>query len=316
MKTRWKRLACTAALLFVAVTALCWWALTNRADRQTESLLDYAMLDLDATLNGSIDTMLMHAADSIAEQLGRPKPLSPGEIALIARQRDLDEVNIVSRDGFFIASTDAGLVGLTMADRPKSAEFLVLTNGVRHALSHAFRPGAHNTEVRRKYVGVAFPGGNGLVQVGVDEGRVTKMFPSIMGFIFDGWLLGEHGWFLCADLADGHLISNPARHRDEAECLSETGYDPRAPEAVEDGRTTFRMRIFGEICYCRAVVFCGHRVIAALPPSEFHSTRTAYAAIVATILAGVLTLVVLLVRRIDMASPTGLLGFSESAQAV
>ncbi|MBR1836860.1 MAG: SpoIIE family protein phosphatase [Kiritimatiellae bacterium] len=300
MTSRWKTFAWAAALFYVILVLFSWSALTHRAMLQTESMLDYALLDLDATLNGSIDTMLMHAADSITEQLGRPQELSPERIALIARQRDLDEVNVVARDGTFLASTDPRLVGLTMADRPKSREFLVLTNGVRHALSHHFRPGAHNPDVRRKYVGVAFPGGDGLVQVGVDETRVTGMFPSIMGFIFDGWLLGETGFFLCSDLSDGHLISNPARHRDEAKFLAETGYDPDAPDVREDGKTTFRQRLFGDLCDCRAVVFCGHRVIAALPPAEYYSTRTFYVALIAVVLGLVTLAFVLLVRRIDI----------------
>ena len=288
-----------AVAVFVAATAATWFAASRRAARQTESMLDYAMLDLDSTLNGSIDTMLMHAADSIVEELGTARPVDPDRIALIAAQRDVDEVNVVARDGTFLASTDARLLGHTMADRKASAAFLVLTNGVRKAYSQAFRPGAHNPDVRRKYVGVAFPGGNGLVQVGVDESRITKMFPAIMAFIFDGWLLGETGFFLCSDLNDGHLISNPARHRDEARFLAETGYDPDAPGIVEDGKTTFRMRLFGELCDCRAVVFCGHRVVAALPPAEYYGVRTLFTAVMAAALATVLSLFVLLLWRID-----------------
>ena len=123
-----------------------------------------------------------------------------------------------------------------------------------------------------------------------------------MGFIFDAWLLGEKGFFLCADLADGHLISNPARHRDEAKFLAETGYDPEAPGVVEDGRTTFNATLFGAPHDCRAVVFCGHRVVAALPPGEYYSTRTFYVALIATVLGLVTLAFVLLVRRIDIAS--------------
>ncbi|MBP5285596.1 MAG: SpoIIE family protein phosphatase [Kiritimatiellae bacterium] len=295
-------ISCSAAALY-AVLLLCGWnALTRRAWRQTESMLDYAMLDLDATLNGSIDTMLMHAADSIVEQLGEPKALAPEAIALIARQRGLDEVNVIARDGTILASTDSRLTGLTMADRPKSAEFLSLTNGVRHALSHPFRPGAHIPDVRRKYVGVAFPGGAGIVQVAIDESRMVSMLPSILGFVFDEWRLGEHGFFLCADLADGRLISNPARHRDEARNLAGTGYDPGADAVREDGKTTFRQRLFGEECDCRALVFCGHRIVAALPPAEFYSARTFFAGVMAVVMAGVFALLVFLVRRNDIAA--------------
>ena len=287
-----------AVAVWCAAVALTWVAATRRAARQTESMLDYAMLDLDATLTGSIDTMLMHVGRSIVEELGAPGPYPEERMKLVAEQRDIDEVNVVSREGVVVASSDRAQVGFPMAERKESAPFLVLTNGVRTAFSNPFRFSTHDTTVRRKYVGVAFPGGDGFVQIAVREPRVTAMFPAIMGFIFDGWLLGEKGFFLCADIKDGHLISNPARHRDEARFLAETGYDPAAPGVVEDAKTTFRTTLFGAVHDCRAVVFCGHRIVAALPPAEYYGVRTLFTAVMGSLLAAVLGLFVALLWRI------------------
>ena len=299
MNERWKTFAWAAALFYLVLLSFNWSALTRRADLQTKSMLDYAMLDYDATVMAAIDSMLMHAADSIVAEFGAPSPQPAERMALVAGQRELDEINVVAPDGRILASTDPKLVGVTMVDRKKSAEFLVLTNGTRHAFSQPFRQGAHNPEVRRKYVGVAFPNGNGFIQVGIDEAHVTKIFPSMMDFIFDGWLLGRTGFFLCADVNDGRLISNPARHRDEADFLSETGYDPDDPVVREDGKTSFRQKIFGEVCDCRAAIYCGHRIIACLPPAEYYNARTFYANVMAFILAMVFIVFVLLFRRID-----------------
>ncbi len=299
MNQSWKTFAWAAALFYAVLLAFIWSALTRRAFLQTESMLDYAMLDLDSTLNGSIDTMLMHVGESIAEELGSAQPLTTERAATLVAQRDIDEVNVFDRTGLNIGSSDPRLPGTRINDNSKSAPFMILTNGIRHAYSQAFRAGAHNPDVRRKYVGVAFPGGDGFIQVGIDESHVTRMFPSIMGFIFDAWLLGETGFFLCADLDDGHLISNPARHRDEARFLVETGYNPEDPAIREDGKTTFRQRLFGDVCDCRAVLFCGHRVIAALPPAEYYGTRTVYAFVMAFVLGLVLLLFVVLFRRIE-----------------
>ena len=288
-----------AIALWGAAIVVTWGAATHRAWTQTESMLDYAMLDLDATLIGAIDTMLMRAADLIAADLGAASAVPHSRAAALAARYGVDELNVADRNGTILSSNEKRLIGVSMADKPKSAEFLVLTNGVRHAFSQPFRRGAHNPEALRKYVGVAFPGGEGYVQVGLDETHVTKMLPSILDFIFDGWLLGEKGFFLCADMGDGHLISNPARHRDQAKFLSETGYDPTAPGVVEDGSTTFRTRLFGTVHDCRAMVFCGHRVVAALPPAEFYTTRTLYVVTVGLVLFLVLGLFVALLRRID-----------------
>ncbi len=300
--SRWKKLAWAAALFYLVLHSINWSALTHRAEIQTESLLDYAMRGLDSTVNGAIDAMLMHAADSIVSELGKAGPQTAERMALIARQRDLDEINIVTREGTIVASTDSRLIGANLGDNPKSAPFLALTNGNSLALSQPFRQGAHNPDVRRKYLGVGFPEGEGFVQCGVDESRMISAFPSIMGFLFDEWILGETGFFLCADMGDGHLVSNPARHRDEAAFLAETGYDTSAPQVVEDGRTTFKMRLFGDLCDCRAMRFCGHRVIAALPPAEYYTTRTFYAVTMAIVVGAVLLTLVLLVRRIDIDS--------------
>ena len=300
MNERWKTFAWAAALFYAVLLSFNWSVLTRRADLQTKSMLDFAMLDYDATVMAAIDSMLMHAADSIVADLGSPSPQPADRMALFASQRELDEINVVAPDGRILASTDPNLVGVSMTEKKQAAEFMVLTNGTRHAFSQPFRQGAHNPEFRRKYVGVAFPKGNGFIQVGIDESHVTKMFPSIMDFIFEGWLLGSTGFYLCADVTDGHLISNPARHRDEAQFLSETGYNPDDPVVREDGKTTFRQRLFGDLCDCRAAIYCGYRVIACLPPAEYYSARTFYAAVMAVILAVVFTVFVLLFRRIDM----------------
>ena len=298
MKRRYVILIAAVAL-FLGMLTLTWSLCTRRAKRQTESMLDYAILDLRDTLNGSIDTMLMQIGESIIDELGKAEPISVEYAQRIIARHHIDELNVLDRTGRNLGSSDGHLVGTSMKDSPKSGAFMVLAEGERHAFSQPFRAGVHNPNVRRKYVGVAFPDGNGFIQVGIDELHVTRMFPSIMGFIFDEWLLGETGFFLCADVRLGRLISNPARHRDEARFLAETGYDHNDPMVIEDGTTTFSRRLFGEVCDCRAIIFAGHRIIAALPPAEFYHTRTLYTVVMAFVLAVVLSSFVMLLWRID-----------------
>ncbi len=289
----------TAVILYAAMLAATWVVSTRRAWQQTKSMLDYAILDLTATVEGSIDTLLMHVAEMVIDELKEPKPLSTSEIVAIADRMDIDELNVVDRTGRILASSDARLIGKSMKDNPKPAEFMVLCDGKRHVLSQPFRAGASNPDARRKYVGIAFQGGNGFVQVGIDESHLTQMFPSIMDFIFDEWLLGEKGFFLCASTKDGRLISNPARHRDEALFIAETGYAPDSASVIEDGKTTFRQRLFGDTCDCRTIIFAGHRIVAALPLAEYYTTRTIYTYIMALVLAIVLASFVMLLWRID-----------------
>ena len=291
-----------AVLLYAGMVTATWFIATHHAHRKAETLLDNAMEDLDSTINDSVATMLMHVAESIVDELGEAKPLSPERAKIIADQRDIDEFNVIDRDGRVIASADPHLVGVSMMDFPTSAEFMVLTKGKRHAFTQPFRPGAHNPDVRRKYVGVPFPNGDGIIQVGMDETRATKKFPAIMEFILDGWVLDETGFFLCASIKDGHLISSPARYRSQAFYLTQTGYDQSDKTVVEDGMTTFRQILYGEVCECRAIIFAGHRIIAAIPLQEIYSMRTNFTAFMAIVLATVIGIFVMLLWRIDVAS--------------
>lgn len=278
-----------AAALYVALMAVTWSVGTRQAAQKTEAQLDYAILDFRSTIGGAIDTMLGYVAGAIVRELHSPRSLTLAETADLADRYDMDEVNVVSRDGVIIASNDPHCIGRSMRDGAKTAEFLVLTNGVTETVSQQFRAGVHNPGVRRKYLGIAFPGGDGFVQVGLDERHLATMLPTMLGYIFDEWLLGRTGFFLCADAATDRLISNPVRHRDEATSLSGAGFDYEAakPYEIRDEETvgeTFVQRLFGEKCYCRSYVFGGHRFVPALPEHEYYDTRSAYFTVLGVLL--------------------------------
>ena len=268
-----------ALALYAALMAVAWVVGTKSAREKTEAQLDYAVMDVHDTVAGAIDTMLGHVARTAVRHIGKPHRMSIERMAEGARELDIDEVNTVDRDGMIIASNDPKCLGVMMAGDPVMDEFMKLTNGVTETVSQPFRPHARNSEFRAKYLAAAFPGGDGFVQVGLDERRLAKMLPSILGYIFDEWLLGSSGFFLCADMETGRLISNPSRHRDEATTLAEAGYDLEAAkryEVVAKGKSygkTFEQRLFGEMCYCRAFILGGHRFVAALPEREYYDAR-------------------------------------------
>ena len=293
-----------AAALYGALMSVTWTIGTARAVKATESLLDFGFLNLHDTLAGAIDTMLGHVARTAVRHLGEANELSLDEMGTVALELDIDEVNAVTREGRIIASNDPHCLGVIMAGDPVMEPFMELTNGVTATVSQPFRAHARNPKVRAKYLAAAFPGGNGFVQVGLDEGRLSRMLPSILGYIFDEWLLGKTGFFLCADGVTNRLISNPSRHRDEARTLAESGYrikDAAPYEIVLDGKSTgetFEQELFGEKCYCRASVFAGHRFVAAVPQREYYGTRNVYMGVLAVLLFVVIGAFALFVDRI------------------
>ena len=290
--------------LYAALMLVTWSIGTRQAEEKTEAQLDYGVLDVHDTVAGAIDTMLGHVARTAVRHIGRPKPMSMERMKAGAKELDIDEVNLVSREGVIVASSDPHCLGVVMADDPVMDGFMALTNGVVATVSQPFRPHARNPEVRAKYLAAAFPRGDGFVQVGLDERRLKRMLPDILGYIFDEWLFGRTGFFLCADMDSGRLISNPSRHRNEARTLAEAGYaveEAKKHEVITDGKAsgkTFVQILFGEKCYCRAFLFGGHRFVAALPEREYYGTRDMFFTVFGVLFLVVLGAFAILIERI------------------
>ncbi|MBQ6142678.1 MAG: SpoIIE family protein phosphatase [Kiritimatiellae bacterium] len=284
----------TALVLHVVLMTIISAINDQQARTNTEWQLDYSVIDVHDTVAGAIDTMLGHVARTAVRHIGTAHAMPMERMEAGAKELDIDEVNVVNREGRIIASNDPHCMGVMMAGDPVMDAFMKLTNGTTETVSQPFRPHARNPKFRAKYLAAAFPGGDGFVQVGLDERRLAKMLPSILGYIFDEWMLGRTGFFLCSDMETGRLISNPSRHRDEARTLAEAGYDVEKAakyEIVANGKSygeTFVQTLFGEKCYCRAFVYGGHRFVAALPEREFYGTRRTIGSVFGPILFVVL----------------------------
>lgn len=285
------------AVLYAALLAVTWTIETRQARKKTEALLEYAILDMRDSIGGALDTTMGYIGVTAIRRLGTPRARTLDEMRRLADELRVDEVNVVDRAGRILASSDPAVLGGSMLAKPESAAFQVLTNGTTKTFSQAFRAGALNPGVRRKYLGVAFPNGDGYVQVGYDERRLERVLPTLMGFIYDEWVVGETGFLLCADMATGRLVSNPSRHRDEARTLSDTGFDaaaapgagkPLPREEAQEASRTFVQTVFGRRSFCRSYVFGGHRLVAVVPTAEFYDSRNLSVAVMAASLAFVL----------------------------
>lgn len=285
--------------------AVAWDLGTRQARTKTEWQLDYGVMDVYDTVAGAIDTMLNHVARTAVRRIGSPRYIPMDQMSRYAKELDVDEINVVDREGKIIASNDPCCMGVVMAGDPVMDDFMRLTNGTVKSVSQPFRPHARNSAFRAKYLASAFPGGNGFVQVGLDERRLSKMLPHILENVFDGWIFGRTGFFLCASVEDDRLVSNPSRHRNKARTFEEAGCDTSAVAACEivaDGKTygkTFVQTLYGEKCYCRAFVFGAHRFVAALPEREFYDTRDIFAVIFGILLFVVLSSFAFFLDRIS-----------------
>ena len=289
-----KRIIVAAALcLYAALLAVVWHVCTSRARAMTEALLDYAVSDIRLAMDGAIDTMLEHVAVTCARRFGRADRHTREEVDSVAHLFDIDELCIVDRAGIVIASNDPDSLGVDMNKKEATQPFAALTNGTTKVVTQPFRSHAYSKS-RRKYLGVPFPGGDGYVQVGMDEARMPKMINTQLSFLFDAEM-GDTVCYLCADMETGSLVSTYLEGC-ETPTLEEIGFDA---SDVSDPNVTFEQTLFGDKAFCRSYVFGGHRFIMVVPSAEFYGTRDVLMVVMTILLALVLGAFVVLLLRIS-----------------
>ena len=289
-----KRIIVAAALcLYATLLAVVWHVCTSRARAMTEALLDYAVSDIRLAMDGAIDTMLEHVAVTCARRFGRADRHTREEVDSVAHLFDIDELCIVDRAGIVIASNDPDSLGVDMNKKESTRPFAALTNGTTKVVTQPFRSHAYSKS-RRKYLGVPFPGGDGYVQVGMDEARMPKMINTQLSFLFDAEM-GDTVCYLCADMETGSLVSTYLEGC-ETPTLEEIGFDA---SDVSDPNVTFEQTLFGDKAFCRSYVFGGHRFIMVVPSAEFYGTRDVLMVVMTILLALVLGAFVVLLLRIS-----------------
>ena len=289
-----KRIIVAAALcLYATLLAVVWHVCTSRARAMTEALLDYAVSDIRLAMDGAIDTMLEHVAVTCARRFGRADRHTREEVDSVAHLFDIDELCIVDRAGIVIASNDPDSLGVDMNKKESTRPFAALTNGTTKVVTQPFRSHAYSKS-RRKYLGVPFPGGDGYVQVGMDEARMPKMINTQLSFLFDAEM-GDTVCYLCADMETGSLVSTYLEGC-ETPTLEEIGFDA---SDVSDPNVTFEQTLFGDKAFCRSYVFGGHRFIMVVPSAEFYGTRDVLMVVMTILLAMVLGAFVVLLLRIS-----------------
>ncbi|MBO6166988.1 MAG: SpoIIE family protein phosphatase [Kiritimatiellae bacterium] len=278
-----------AGVLYALLMLVIWLLGTSQAEEKTETQLDFAIQDYRSSVAGAIDTMLGYIGKSAVRELREPKAYSREHMLALARSLDIDEINVVNRNGTIIASTDPVCMGVEMAGDRVMDEFMRLTNGVTESVSQPFRSHARNREVRAKYLAVAFPGGNGFVQVGMNERHLSTMLPLMLGYLFKNYRFGSKGFFLCANDTTDALVLNPSRHVGKAKTLAQAGFDHAEAKQYEiigqkDLGSTFTQTLYGEKCYCRNYHFGAHRFIPALPESEYYDARAMFVGVFGSLL--------------------------------
>jgi len=248
----------------------------SSAEHKTEAMLDYAESDVRDTVDEVIDAVLVNVGVAIVDHLKSAHPMPFDEMRRLANAYNVDELNVISREGVIIGTNDPSVMGWDMAhDCAETAAFMVLTNDSTGVLSQKFRRSASDPSIVRKYFGVAFPKGDGYIQVGYDERRLDKSFAQMVGGLLSKWRIGETGYYISADKAYSRVVV-PVPDNPEAfdKSLFDLGIDLFA--IPKDEGETFEQTLFGKRCYCRHFIYGRHRLFSVVPAEEFYGPALRY----------------------------------------
>ena len=288
-----KRLIIIAtAALWVALIAITWSIGTGQAKKRTEAMLEYALSDIRVTIDGAINTMMEHLAVACMRRIGKADLYSREEVDQIAKIFDIDELNIADKRGKIISTNDPDCLNVDMTLKEETRPFTALTNGVTKVVAQPFRRHAYANS-RRKYLGVPFPGGEGYIQIGLDESRMKSMIGSQFRFLFDSEM-GDTVCYLCAEETSGKLVSAFLEDGEET-TLEDIGFDFGN---VPEGDGIFEETLLGRKAYCRSFSFAGHRIMVIEPEAEFYETRDRIVEVMTILLAFVLGAFALMLIRI------------------
>ncbi len=244
-----------------------------------------------------VDDSLFFSANAIASRFPSPKAFKGVDLKKLIVQYNLDELNVVDKDGVMVATTmnAPGAIGQNQWTRKGPRGFCeALLTGKMTYYSQPFRESSSEKGVVRMYAGVTFPKAKGYIQVGFDEKRIASGYDYGLESIGQRWSVGESGYFVLARNT-GEIVScgrpewREVHDRGELMTLAGIGFDVTQLPKEDAEFQFFEAMLFGERCLCASKkVGNYHRAICAVPLSEIAETRDSIVLYVGSLLFFVL----------------------------
>jgi len=250
---------------FAVASAAIFAVQSQMAVLQTDLLLDINMADVTGDIQDIIDKNMLNAAHMVAEAYEKDPSLSPESLAELY---DVTEIDVVDRSGEIIKSNFREFVGYDMKSGRQSAEFMILTRGVKELVQPitlaSFSP--EGTSPRRKYAGVALADG-GFIQVGYDQTTLMRKVREQLPDLTKNRHIGSTGGISIVDY-DLNVVSSTYGGRGPA--------DPAvifAGDTAKGPGTLFKGTVNEKRCFCKYAVAEGYYILAYLPYAEALLTR-------------------------------------------
>ncbi|MBR6522565.1 MAG: SpoIIE family protein phosphatase [Oscillospiraceae bacterium] len=179
-----------------------------------------AYATVDYTLKANIDDVcndirdvsnrnLMNITKAIAAEL--PENATHEELLALAQEYDVTDINVVDRNGIIAVSSNPEYVGFNMASGAQSVEFMGLLYGTDDFVQD-YRPITHDSNVYRKYAGVALE--NGFLQVGYDTAAFYDQIREQVKYAAENRHIGQEGFIIICD-ENGMIVSDREGHQGE-----------------------------------------------------------------------------------------------------
>lgn len=247
-----------------AVTCLFTNSLQTRiACANAESLLKLNLKDIEKDVREASDENLLKITQSVAGKV--TASTTREELVRIAKQYNVVGINIIDDNGIIKESTIAEFVGFDMASGEQSAEFLCLLSGT-DTFVQSYQPLSGDSNISRKYAGVALPNG-GFVQVGYNaEQFQNEMLDQVRRAVKNRHIGKEGGIIVCDEKLT--IISDNSGHEGETAINAENLKGISAESGI-----CFTANIRGTEAYCMYTISEGFYLIAMLPASEAMFSR-------------------------------------------
>ena len=202
-------------LLICVVMAFC---VTTIFTHSFQSQIAYATVDY--TLQANIEDVRNDILDvsnrnllKITKEIAAESPETMSQLGLVqlALRHGVTDINVVDENGIIVASTAPEYVGFDMASGQQSAEFMLLL-GDEEELVQDYQPISLNSNVYRKYAGVALE--SGFLQVGYNSAAFYQQIHEQVKYAADNRHIGQDGFIIICD-EYGKIISDREGHQGE-----------------------------------------------------------------------------------------------------
>ena len=281
-----------AMLVFMIGFGAFTWYEIRQAFSKVNAAVDDAQRRLDHDIDDQLGFMLHCNADSFVDYQKTVSQMPVERMKELADLYDVDEINVVGRDGVTMATNDESVKGRDFKSAPETVEFMALTNASVTFVNQRFQCSESNPKVEAKHIGVRFPDGSGFVQLGYLRNRLERRFAKFFIPMLVDMSVGKSGYYVVANRENGRIAADAAGHRGiVGKTIGEIGLvRPSDGELEPSGNFTASVStpsVSGQISRCRSIDIGEWSVFCVVPfVDEFDS------AILAIFFVGVLLLVV------------------------